>query len=172
MSQEHFRNKFEEVLKKAGETLENNGYDILDYKALVKDQDGYHNFNFADNPEEALDKTLEETRDGDQLYIAVKGDEINDIVNNELDPAKLVYRNVCGGIDLDEPTTQPEWANEPILAFGTTVSYIPDFPNDYFEVGTAETQPPYTKQDAEERVEDIIKVLDESGFTTEKGYIE
>ncbi|KAB7514612.1 hypothetical protein DM867_05695 [Halosegnis rubeus] len=172
MSKEHFRNKFEEALTTAGEALENNGYNIQKYQSFVQDRNGKHNFNYANNPLAALDQTLEETRDGEKLYIAVDGDEISDIINNELDPAKLIYRNICGGIDLDEPATQPEWANEPIPAFGTTVSYIPDFPDDYFEVGTAETQPPYTRQDAEERVEGIIEVLGENGFTAEKGFID
>jgi len=172
MSQEHFRNKFEEVLKKAGETLENNGYNIQKYQSFVQDRNGKHHFNYAGNPLAALDQTLEETKNGEQMYIAVKGDEISDIVNNELDPANLIYRNVCGGIDLDEPTTQPEWANEPLPAFGTSVSYIPDFPDDYFEIGTAETHPPYTRQDAEERVEHIIEVLDGNGFAAEKGFID
>jgi hypothetical protein len=172
MNQENFRSKFEEALRNAGETLEDNGYNIQKYQSFVQDRNGKHHFNYADNPLAALDQTLEDTKNGEQMYIAVKGDEISDVVNNELDPANLIYRNVCGGIDLDEPTTQPEWVNEPIPAFGTTISYVPKFPDDYFEIGTAETQPPYTRQDAEERVEDIIEVLDESGFTTEKGYIE
>lgn len=171
MKQEYFRKNFEEILGNAGEALQQNGYDIQNYKTFVRDRNGNHHFNFADNPEEALDQTLEETS-GEQLYISVNGYEINDIVNNELDPAKLIYRNVRGAIDLDEPTTQPEWANEPIPAFGTTISYIPEFPDDYFEIGTAETQPPYTRQDAEEQVEDIIEILDENGFTAEEGYIE
>jgi hypothetical protein len=172
MSQEHFRNKFEEALTTAGEALGKNGYDIQDYKTFVRDQGGNHYFNFADNPLAALNQTLEETRDGDQLYISVNGDEISDVVNNELDAENLIYRNICGGIDLDEPTTQPEWANEPVLAFGTTIEYIPEFPDDYFEIGTLETQPPYTRQDAEEQVEDIIEVLEENGFTAEKGFID
>lgn len=172
MSQENFRDRFEEVLKNAGEALENNGYNIQKYQAFVGDRNGNHHFNYADKPLAALDQTLEETRNGEQMFIPVNGDEIADAVNNELDPANLIYRNVRGGIDLEEPSTKPEWAEEPMPAFGTSVSYIPDFPDDYFEVGTAETQPPYTRQDAEERVEDIITVLDGNGFETEKGYIE
>ena len=167
MNQEHFRNKFEEALKTAGEALENNGYNIKKYQAFIRDQNGNRQFNTANNPIEALDQTLEEIRNEGYLFIGVKGDEISDVINDKLDPAKLIYRNVCGAIELDEPTTQHEWANEPIPAFGTTVSYIPDFPDDYFEVGTAETQPPYTRQDAEERVEDIIEVLGENRFTAE-----
>lgn len=172
MSQVNFRSRFEEVLKNAGETLENSGYNVQKYQAFVADINGGHNFNYADNPLAALDQTLEEARNGEQMFMAVSGDEISDAVNNELDPANLIYRNVRGGIELEEPTTQPEWANEPMPAFGTSVSYIPDFPEDYFEVGTAETHSPYTREDAEERVEDIITVLDGNGFNTEKGFIE
>lgn len=47
----------------------------------------------------------------------------------------------------------------------------PDILDDHFHVGTADTYAPYTRDDAEDRVNDIISVLEEAGFEAEQATI-
>lgn len=79
----------------------------------------------------------------------------------------MIYRNIKGTISVEEPSVSPDWADEEIPAFATEIIYVPES-DQYWEISTAETHDPYTNEDAEERVEDIIQVLEQAGHVSKK----
>lgn len=166
-----FVDDFINQVETGGKALEDAGYDVLGYQGEIL-SDGSGVREFGDTPEEALNKTLSELDSDKHLSFHFTGDELFDAIQENRDPGSLIYRNLKGVVEIDEPRTQPDWADEPVLAFGTLVRYVPEHPNDHWEVCTMETQPPYTREDAHEHAEDLITALEEYGLEAEKGYID
>jgi hypothetical protein len=172
MSSDSFRLQFEQALETGAEALESAGYDVNGYSASIAHSRGNSYRSHQEDPLEALDTTLKQARKEDEsLFTHLNSREIAEAIHGDLDVESLIYRNIRGGIDIEDPEVQPEWADNPQPAYGTSIQYIPE-QDDYFEIGTAETQPPHTTEDAEERVEDIIETLESTGLTAEKGFIE
>lgn len=172
-----FSTRFEDSLQTIGEALQDSGYEVNGYSASVGDQKGIQHSQFAEDPETALTSLLAELEEDDNsMFFYIGGEELAEAAKGERDLQGLIYRNIRGTVQVDEPLLdQPDWADEPldnpIPAFGTDVIYVPEFPDDYWEVRTNESQPPYTWEDAEERVDDIISVIEQAGHTAEKGHI-
>jgi len=166
-----FTEDFIHQLETGSQALEDAGYDILGYQGEIV-SDASEVQEFGDTPEEALNKTLSKLDSNTQLFFHFTGNEFLEAIQEDRDPSSLLYRNLRGIIEIDEPRTQPDWADEPVLAFGTMVTYVPEHPNNHWEVTTMETQPPYTREDAHEHAEDIITALEEYGLEAEKGYID
>lgn len=167
MSVSDFRSKYEDALMTAGQALENNGYDLTYYGAIVglnTAGEAYSNFDSA--PLAALEATIDDLEAAERgLSINLSGNEFAEVINGEHNPESLFTRNVIGAAEVDEPHFR--LGGEKFPAFGTTIYYIPEFPDDHFEIGTAQTQRPYTLEDAEERVNDIVETLEGAGFETE-----
>jgi hypothetical protein len=168
--EEAFAQAFQRTLSQAGDALERAGYDVQAYKMYLNTDHGYDHYTFGDTPEAAYDQfltNLSTEEEGVQFYIPTER-LVNGLRDTEqFDPARDIYRSVLGGIDVDEPTSDIE----DLPAFGTYIRYIPDFPDDHFRVGTADTYAPYTHEDAEQRVNDIIAVLEDAGFDAEQATI-
>jgi hypothetical protein len=166
-----FEESFTKNMRKAGEALEENGYDIVDYHAFVREHDsGIQHANHADSPDQALEATLDEIS-GAEIAVNIDGADLAEMARGQGDLSQALYQTVNGGISTSEPTvTREEWTGEQ-PAFGTIIHYTPQPEDDYFTVGTSETIHPYTMEDAQDRVNDIKQILEEAGFNTEEGYI-
>lgn len=161
-----FKSRFSENLRTGAEALEDAGYDTGMYQAAIDHSEGLVS-NWADTPEEALDTTLEEIQDEDQLFLYVAGDEFAEALQGERDVASLIERNLRGGVEVDEPMTdEPPYVDEPIPAFETSVRYVPD-ENDYWEVSTGVTKPPYTEEDTEQHLQNLVQAFDDAGIEVE-----
>lgn len=168
MVADDFPTQFADTLRAAGQTLEEHGYDVVAYGASISDTQDIQHTDFADTPEEALDAALDATSE-DRLQVYVDGSTLQNAVQGEDDWDDVVYQTVRGQIEIDEPMLdQPDWADEPldepVHAFGTVIRYVPDNDDGYFEVGNEDVQPPYTQDEANERVDTIIDTLQEAGF--------
>ncbi|WP_318655317.1 hypothetical protein V9T20_11680 (plasmid) [Halobacterium salinarum] len=158
-------------MRQAGEALEENGYDVVDYHAFIREQNsGIRYANHADNPGKALDATLDEISEED-ILVNIDGADLAEMARGQGDLSQALYQTVNGGISIDEPTvTKEEWTGE-APAFGTIIHYTPQDPDDYFTIGTSETMPPYTMEDAHNQVNDIQQILEAAGLETEEGHI-
>lgn len=166
-----FEESFTENMEKAGKALEENGYEVIDYHAFIREHDsGIQYANHADNPEQALNDTLDEIS-GEEIAINIDGADLAEMARGQGDLSQALYQTVNGGISTNEPTvTKEEWTGD-ALAFGTIIHYTPQDSDDYFTVGTSETMPPYTMEDAQDRVNDIRQLLENAGLETEEGHI-
>lgn len=172
MSLDCFRDQFETALRTGAKALETAGYDVNGYSASISHSQGNSYTSHQEDPLSALGATLEQAKEKDEsLFIPVGSQELAEAVQEGKEIEDLVYQNIRGGIDIEDPEVEPEWAKNPLPAFGTRVEYIPE-PDPYFEVGTAETQPPFTTEDAERRVEDIINNLRDAGKSAKTGFVE
>lgn len=190
MPVEDFRNRFVESLREVGELLEEHDYEINAYGACV-DNAHYigkiHISNYEDTPEEALDKTINELGEGNYA-MEFTDEELLDVINSELDASRVIYRRLFGSIDVDEPyvnlskdsvqervdvdeSTDPIADDNICRAFGITIRHRPEFPDNYWQVGTAQTQWPYTQSEAEEQVHQIIDILNQNGHEAEEIWI-
>lgn len=162
-----FREEFVDQMKTGAEALEDAGYDVIRYQGeIVSDPTEIQ--GIGETPEEALENTLSELKSHRDLFFHVTGDEFYDVIQGEQNPEHLIYRNLRGVIEPDEPLVEPEWSDETRPAFGTFVRYIPGS-EDYWEVTTMETLQPYTIEDAQERAEDLVTALEEYGLDAEVG---
>jgi hypothetical protein len=158
MLDDDFTEQFADTLRRAGEALEANGYDVEVYGAQLWNPDvGYGFSSFADTPEESIDGALDEVEeegplkfefsvDGDEFRDAVYGDaDVGDVVSQNV--GNIVYQRLHGLVEIDEPMTdQTHWQGEPldeeIPAMPMLIRYIPDENEGYFEVGLLEVHPP------------------------------
>lgn len=170
-----FREVFSHNLSEAGSTLDAAGYDVLGFKAYLRSEHGYDYHTYADTSGAAFDRLLDAVPANERFWAPLSGEELVDSLqgggNQTFEPECLLYRQVRGGIEVEEPMAEVDWADE-LPAFGTYIRYVPDFPDDYFRIGTTNTHPPYTREDAEGRVSDIINVLNKGGFEAETASID
>ncbi|WP_159903628.1 hypothetical protein [Salinirussus salinus] len=167
-----FREEFVDQLETGAEALEDAGYDVLAYQGEIFSNATAEAVTGSGNtPQQAFDKTLEELDSDNRFFFYIGGDEFREAILGERDPGSLVYRNLKGIVEIDEPMTQPEWANEELPAFGVGIRYVPEQPNDHWEISTAETQNPYDMEDAQEYAERIVGALEEHGLEAEIGDI-
>lgn len=164
-----FRDEFVDQIKTGAEALEDAGYDVIRYQGEIVSDPKTIN-GIGETPEEALENTLSELKSHGELFLPVDNDEFYDVIQGEQNPEQLIYRNLRGVIEPDEPLVESEWSDDTRPAFGTFVHYISG-PEDYWEVTTMETLDPYTVEDAEERAEDIVATLEEYGLDAEVGTI-
>ncbi|WP_152421502.1 hypothetical protein [Haloferax gibbonsii] len=166
-----FEERFAENMRLAGKTLEENGYDVVDYHAFIREHNsGISYANHADNPKQALNDTLDEIT-GEKIVMNIDGADLAEMARSQGDLSQALYQTVNGGISIDEPTvTKEEWTGE-APAFGTIIHYTPQDPDDYFTIGTSETMPPYTMEDAHNQVNDIRQILENVGLETKEGHI-
>jgi hypothetical protein len=165
-----FRGEFVDQLQTGAEALKEAGYDVIAYQTEILSgataEDVIEN---GDTPEEALDNALSTMSSEERFFFYIGGDELEEAITGNKDPESLVYRNVKGLVEIDEPAAQPEWSDEEYSAFGTAVRYVPEHPDDHWEVSTAETIDPYDLEDARERAQDIVEALEEYGLEAQIG---
>lgn len=171
-----FREQFDKNLRDAGGALEDSGYEITAYTVSLWADDDYHETTVRSTPVEALDAFLDDLTSETLLRPYMTGSELREVITgdtpgDQYDPLRIVYRSVRGGISIEDPEADVEYADH-VPGFGTFIDYIPEYPDDRFEVGTEETLPPYTKEDAEDRVDHIVTVLEDAEFTAEKDMVE
>jgi len=188
MLDDDFPEQFADTLRKAGEALEANGYDVEVYgTGLWNPEEGYVFSGHADTPEEALDSALDDVEetgplefrfslDGDEFRDTVYGDAgIDDVVSRNV--GNIVHQRIEGSIEIEEPMTNQIHGRGPddvreldyeIPAMPMNISYTPDEDGGYFEVGPLDVHPPYTHEDAMERTDDIITTLEDAGFDAER----
>ena len=170
---DEFRQQFDTALRTGRKALEDAGYTFENYKVFLENQQGvdYHHFSEED-PLDALDQTVEEIGEQGNIPLHVNGSQIEDMMNGELDPHRVVYQHLRGGIDPEDPMVQmedPELPDE-LPGFVTSVHYIPDFPEDHFKITNHMTRRPYTQEDTQERVEDMKIALEDAGLDAEIGF--
>jgi len=138
-----FREEFIDQLQTGAEALEDAGYDVLRYQGEIYSPTAAEAvIKNGNTPEEALDNTLKQLDSEKRFFFYIGGDEFHEAITGDKDPESLVYRNLKGIVEIDEPMTQPDWSDEELPAFGVKVQYVPEHPNDHWEINTAETQNP------------------------------
>lgn len=161
-----FGKDFVDQMETGAEALEGAGYDIIKYHGNIT-SDSELIQGIGDTPDEALENTLSELESRRDLFFHVTSDEFSKALQGEQDAESLLYRNLRGVIEIDEPMTdEPSYANEPIPAFQTEIRYIPDQP-DYWEVSTGVTRPPYTQEDTEQHLRELVQVFEQAGIEVE-----
>jgi len=173
-SKDDFREIFDTTLRTAGEAIEDAGYAIEAYKAFsfCDYQADHANFSETD-PLEALDDTIAEIGGENTILLEADGSQIQAFMNGEISPEEIIYQNLRGGVDPVEPMVDMSdyGIEEPLPGFGTTIDYAP-FPDDKFLINNHETQPPYTKEDARERTEDLEKALENADLNAEIEFVQ
>nr|WP_155821842.1 hypothetical protein [Haloferax sp. BAB-2207] len=108
-----FEERFTENMRLAGKALEENGYDVVDYHAFIREHNsGISYANHADNPEQALNDTLDEIT-GEEIVMNIDGADLAEMARGQGDLSQALYQTVNGGISIDEPTvTKEEWTGE------------------------------------------------------------
>lgn len=161
-----FREEFVDQMKTGAEALEDAGYDIIKYHgSIISDSEFIQ--GSGDAPDEALENTLSELESNRDLFFHVTSDEFSEVLQGERDAESVLYRNLRGVIEIDEPMTdEPPYVDEPIPAFQTEIRYIPDQP-DYWEVSTGVTKPPYTEEDTEQHLQELVQVFEDAGIRVE-----
>lgn len=131
-----FVDQFTEGLERGAEALEEAGYEVETYEARVEDRNGIEVAETGETPEDALDATLQEVQNEDQLFFYVSGDEFAEAIEEGEDVESLLYRNMRGALVIDEPMTDKIQGSEgvleveePLRAFGIDVKYTPEFPD-------------------------------------------
>lgn len=159
--------RFADKLEKAGEALENNGYNVEGYKSkvLVRNRKTKRYMANGNSPTESFENLMDEIQ-GEELEIPIQGEEMEASLRSGEPPISIIYNRVRGSIDIEDPITDTDWP-----AFGTRITYHPEFPDDYFKIGTADTMGSYTIEDARQRVNDIIQTLEEVGMAAEEDII-
>jgi len=163
-----FVDQFVDGMETGVEALETAGYDVEDYHTIVHDTQNNRIANSGETPEEALEQTLQELQNDNHLSFYISGEEFSEVLQGEQDSDPLIYRNLVGGLRIDEPTTnQVPYTDEHLEAFQTSIGFIPEFPNEYWEVETGVTKPPYTEEDTEEHLQGLVQAFEKAGIEVE-----
>lgn len=113
----------------------------------------------GETPEDAIDELLGQLSSDDNFFVRIAGDEIQDIIQGEEDPASLVYRNVTGSVEIEEPGV-PE--RDVLGRQGTEIKYVPGTESQW-QVNTYDLD----REDGRERAEDAVTALEEYGLEAE-----
>lgn len=172
---DEFRFQFTEHLSEAAQALEENGYDLEENEYSVYiGRDGFDTeyVERSSDPEEALDGALAEATEGGRyLTFSIPGEKVLELMKGNKSAERFLQKQLKGGVDIHDPSTEADWLEDRDYdyspAFGTTVDFVPDFPEEYFRLRTIETLPPYSYEDARERLGDIKEILESRGFEAE-----
>lgn len=158
-----FPTRFQDQLEKAGEALENDGYNVEGYRSKlpVRNRKTSRYTGSGNSPTEAFENLMNEIQ-GEKLEIPIQGEELEASLRSGEPPISVIYDRVRGSIDIEEPETDTD-TDYP--AFETMIRYRPEFPDDYFQIGTTDTRGSYTHENAEQRVTNIKQTLEEAGLT-------
>lgn len=164
-----FREEFLDQFETGAEALENAGYDIIRYGGEITSEPAPIRGE-GETPEDALDNTLSELESHRDLFFHLANDEFYDAIQGEQNPEQLIYRNLRGIIEPDEPLVETGWSEEQGSTSGALVRYIPG-DVDHWEITIVDTLQPYTVEDAQERAEGLVNALEEYGLEAELGDI-
>lgn len=151
-------------LQQGQEALETAGYNTEGYEARIYSEVNAKAEGSGETPEEAIDELLGEVASDDNFFVHITGDEIQDVIQGEGDPESLVYRNITGTVEIEEP--EIEESNIPKTKRGTEIEYISG-PDSQWEISTYGLD----REVGRERAEDAVAALQEYGLEAEINHI-
>jgi hypothetical protein len=153
------RSELVDNLQQGQEALETAGYNVTGYQTRI-DSDRTNGITTSgETPEEAIDELLGQVGSDDNFFVQIAGDEIQDVIQGEGDPASLVYRNVTGSVEIEEPDV-PE--RDVPGRQGTEIKYVPGTESQW-QINTYDLD----RKDGRERAEDAVTALEEYGLEAE-----
>jgi hypothetical protein len=155
---EDVRSELVENLQQGQQALETAGYDVSGYEARVNSDAAKAGIGASgETPEEAVDELMTQLDSEDSFFVHVAGDELYSMIDGEKDPESLIYSNITGTVEVNEPDVPETYG-------GTEIEYIPGTENQW-EINT------YDVEDGQERAENAAEALEEFGVEAEVGHI-
>jgi hypothetical protein len=152
------RSELVDNLQQGQQALQTAGYDIAGYQARINSDAAEAGIGASgETPEEAVDELMTRLDSEDNFFVHLAGDEVYDVIDGEKDPESLIYENVTGTVEINEPDVPENYG-------GTEIEYIPGTENQW-EVNT------YDLEDGQERAENAAEALEEFGLEAEVGHI-
>lgn len=183
---EAYREQLASDLERAGEALEEAGFDVNHYSTYFWTDGGATQWNMADDPREAFDATIEELRTADE-WLEIKAEQAGDFLyralhGDDIHP-EFLYHQIGGSIDVTLPdtyTSEPMGAEQaeseaqardiqihPEITYdpGSEHAPNPDTSGEFYVACNSwHSQAAYRAKDAVET--DIREALESAGFTT------
>jgi hypothetical protein len=152
------RSELVDNLQQGQQALETAGYDVTGYKAKVNSDAAVPSKAASgETPQKAVDELMTQLGSEDSFFVHMTGDQVYDIIDGEKDPESLIYSNITGTVEINEPDVPETYG-------GTEIEYVPEAENPW-KINA------YDLRDGQNRAEKAEDALQEFGLEAEVGHI-